>query len=266
MLFNSLPHFARRQTRRGQHQRRPVDIWIVELDSGGLRRFTLGGGSQRPPSGDRTASRLYYMSNRTGGPRTCLESGCQWRSGRGAVARRRCRRRRFLQMASIVAGRADCQARVSTSWRVDVRTKQTVAIAATVANESEPAFSPDGRYLAYQSDESGSIGNLRSGVPVRQPVAGDHRRRRTSRAGRREVARSCIETAPRSLPFRSRCSRFRPAHRRRCSPCRTCLPSTSPPTASASSIAQDAENRENVNFVLVTGWFEELKAKMRPSR
>jgi hypothetical protein len=27
-----------------------------------------------------------------------------------------------------------------------------------------------------------------------------------------------------------------------------------------------AEDRENVDFVLVSGWFEELKAKMRPSR
>ena len=27
-----------------------------------------------------------------------------------------------------------------------------------------------------------------------------------------------------------------------------------------------AEDRENVDFVLVSGWFEDLKAKMRPSR
>jgi hypothetical protein len=31
-------------------------------------------------------------------------------------------------------------------------------------------------------------------------------------------------------------------------------------------VAQDSENLENVNFVLITGWFEELKAKMRPTR
>jgi hypothetical protein len=31
-------------------------------------------------------------------------------------------------------------------------------------------------------------------------------------------------------------------------------------------IAQDAQNRSTVHFVLVSGWFEELEAKMRPAR
>ena len=31
-------------------------------------------------------------------------------------------------------------------------------------------------------------------------------------------------------------------------------------------VAQDAENRGTAAFVLVSGWFEELKAKMRPAR
>jgi hypothetical protein len=31
-------------------------------------------------------------------------------------------------------------------------------------------------------------------------------------------------------------------------------------------LAQDAQNRENVEFVLVSGWFEELRAKMQPAR
>ena len=31
-------------------------------------------------------------------------------------------------------------------------------------------------------------------------------------------------------------------------------------------VAQDAQNRENVEFVLVSGWFEELRAKMQPTR
>jgi len=30
--------------------------------------------------------------------------------------------------------------------------------------------------------------------------------------------------------------------------------------------AQDAQNRENVEFVRVSGWFEELRAKVQPSR
>lgn len=29
-------------------------------------------------------------------------------------------------------------------------------------------------------------------------------------------------------------------------------------------VSLDAENREEVDFVLVTGWFEELRAKMQP--
>ena len=31
-------------------------------------------------------------------------------------------------------------------------------------------------------------------------------------------------------------------------------------------VAQDARSRENVEFVLVSGWFEELKAKMQGQR
>ena len=42
--------------------------------------------------------------------------------------------------------------------------------------------------------------------------------------------------------------------------------STRPPTASASWFERIAANPDEVNFVLITGWFEELKAKMGPPR
>ena len=31
-------------------------------------------------------------------------------------------------------------------------------------------------------------------------------------------------------------------------------------------IAQDSDNRDSINFVLVSGWFEELRAKMQSGR
>ena len=164
----------------------------------------------------------------------------------------------------IVAGRAITSTNVDVV-AVDVRTKEDIAIATTAANEAEPAFSPDGWYLAYQSDESGRLEIYVQAFPSgsRWPVTtGGGVQPRWTSGGRELIYRNgaTLFAVPVTLrPFSVG----------------TVQTLFSVPnlfgfdvTADGKHfvIAQDAEDQQNANFVLVTSWFEELKAKMRPSR
>jgi serine/threonine-protein kinase len=239
-----------------------VDIWIVELDAGGLRRFTIAGAASYPvwsPDG----SRLYYLSNARGVPRAVSRavdnSGAEETLSQTAILPMT-----ISPNGAIVSGR-----QITTTNQdvvaVDVRTKQSSAIAATAANESEPAFSPDGRYVAYQSDESGRaevyVQVYPTGNRWQITTAGGAEPRWTS-GGRELIFRNgtTLFTIPIGLqPFVAGTPQALFS-----------IPNLFAFDVSADGkrfvVAQDAESRDAANFVLVSGWFEELKAKMRPTR
>lgn len=241
-----------------------VDVFFVELDSGGLRRFTLGGGSQSYPVWSPDASRLYYLSNTGGatGARTVSRAV-------GGGEEEELSPAALLPMTVSPDGASIAGRRLTTTnWDVstlDVRTRKIVDIAATTANESEPAFSPDGRYIAFQSDESGRVEIYVQEYPSgsRWPLTtnGGSEPRWTS-GGREIIYRNgtTLYAAPITLqPFAVGTPRTLFS-----------IPNLFAYDVTADGkrfvIAQDAENQDDVNFVLVTGWFEELKAKMRRTR
>ena len=62
-------------------------------------------------------------------------------------------------------------------------------------DEREPAFSPDGRWLAYMSNESGNYRSVRSAFPrPGRQVADFHRRRRSFPSGRATARSFFIDT------------------------------------------------------------------------
>lgn len=241
------------------------DLWLVELDSGGLRRLTRGGGAHSHPVWSPDASRLYYLSNTGGGSgaRTvsrAVDSGAQ----EDELASTAILPMTISPDGASIAGRQV----TGTSWDVvtiDIGSKTTDAIAATTANETDPAFSPDGRYLAFQSDEPGRFEIFVQEYPSgsRWPLTtnGGSEPRWTS-GGREIIYRNgtTLYAAPIMLrPFAVGTPQTLFS-----------IPNLFAYDVTADGkrfvIAQDAENQENVNFALVTGWFEELRERMRPSR
>jgi len=129
------------------------DVWIADLDRGALTRVTSAGVNVSPVwSAD--GSRVLFASS-SGGPfaifSRAIESGAApspvaagdghlfpWSADRtGAIA--------------VVQGRHEGR----TAVAVLPRATQTTAAATASFDETAPALSPDGGWLAYQSDESG---------------------------------------------------------------------------------------------------------------
>lgn len=116
----------------------------------GQPRHDVGGTERRVGIATRVASRTNPFSvPRSFSPHRAPRITCQ---GASAYSSRR-KWPSSPARVSVVAGRAITT--IINVEGIDVRTKQAAAIVATSANESEPAFSPDGRLPAYQSDESG---------------------------------------------------------------------------------------------------------------
>jgi Tol biopolymer transport system component len=148
---------------------------------------------------------------------------------------------------------------------VDLASREQTAVVATAANESEPSFSPDGRLIAYQSDESGRaevfVQAFPSGSKWQVTTAGGNQPRWT--------------TGGREIVYRNGSTIYAVAITRQPFSAGAAQTLFSASNLFAFDVTNDgkrlvavtqAEDRENVDFVLVSGWFEELKAKMRPSR
>jgi len=131
-------------------------IWVVELDSGRRRRLTLDDGDHTAAVWSADGARVVYTGSnedvlaraadgsgnvetlypsrpdRGGWPRACSPDG-KW----------------FLDAMGQKTGGADIVA-IPMS-----RSGEPVPVAATPAHEEDPQFSPDGRFVAYKSAESG---------------------------------------------------------------------------------------------------------------
>lgn len=213
------------------------DIWSLDLDSRGLSRVTFGAGSETFPVWSPDGTRLYYSTNTGGVTRTVAKAV----DGSDAVTE--ITTHAFFPMSISNDGRTLAGRAITNNSfdvvTVDLASRKQTAVVATAANESEPSFSPDGRFIAYQSDESG-----RSEVFVQAFPTGSN----------------TIYAVPIALqPFSAGAAQTL----------------FSAPNLFAFDMTADgkrlvavtqAEDSENVSLVLVSGWFEELKAKMRPAR
>jgi eukaryotic-like serine/threonine-protein kinase len=237
------------------------DIWMLDLQTRALSRFTLGAGSKVFPVWSPDGSRLYYTLG-PGGVVTRAADGSDAETtitGNSVFATSVAPDGKTLFGRAITAG---------TSFDVvalDLAQKSLSKVAASAANESTPAISPDGRYVAYQSDESGSMEVFVQGYPTGskwQVTAQGGNEPRWTKGGREIVYRNggTLMAVPITLqPFAFG------------------QPETlfNVPNAFAFDVTADGRrfvvvnqgsNRDDVQFVLISGWFEELKAKMRPAR
>jgi serine/threonine-protein kinase len=134
------------------------NIWVKELDTGPFTRLTFGGTDRRPawsPDGRRMAFVRDTLGNSVVMVRAADGSG-----GEQLVARldRRVQEIAWSPDASWLVLRTDNGAR-GLGDLVGMRTggdTTTVPLVATPFTELNPTISPDGRWLAYVSNESGA--------------------------------------------------------------------------------------------------------------
>ena len=160
------------------------DVWTMELDRGVASRFTLAPSHEDMPVWSPDGGHLAFMSDRD--PRgQLLSEGCDrgWRRG-GAVARAP-----SLQHAPRTGVRMGSSTRQRGPvhdvdlWRLPPSGDRTpVPLLQTPFADKFCEPSPDGRWMAYASNESGKIRGVCGGVPVRPRQMADFGRRR-NRAG-----------------------------------------------------------------------------------
>jgi len=139
----------------------PRDLWIKELDQGPLTRFTFEGQTNQRPEWTRDGKTLTFISDRSGKGQLYSQRS----DGNGTPQR-------------LLADKQEARSIAEGFWSVDgkwlvYRTGSTeagagdilglqpavdsmpVPLVATRFAETAPALSPDGRWLAYTSNESG---------------------------------------------------------------------------------------------------------------
>jgi serine/threonine-protein kinase len=130
------------------------DLWVIELASGALTRLTSGNNSYRP-TWSRDGKRIYYM---TGNPSTSKVMAKPWDgSGTDSVVLER------TDVAEFAEGPAGGWTAIRNYSQRDILIVPTDSIASATprpfvvgpSNETDMTFSPSGRLLAYQSDETG---------------------------------------------------------------------------------------------------------------
>src|SRR5262249_46796607 len=134
------------------------DVWVKQLPAGPFSRITFGDSAHMRPAWTADGRSLLYITDRgTGGglPYMTRADGTGPRSvllqspfNFVTVSESRDGKWRFLRRGANEVGSGDIYA---------VKTGDTtlIPLLTTPAREVSPALSPDGRWLAYESDESG---------------------------------------------------------------------------------------------------------------
>jgi Tol biopolymer transport system component len=239
------------------------DIWLFDLKQRRMSRFTLGAGTESSPVWSPDSTRLYYASDSSG--QTKLVAKAAGGGEEVTIHNLALFPTTISADGQLLAGRAITTSSFDVVARRTSGDTPASAIVATDANETSPAFSPAGRYVAFQSDETGRpeifVQAYPSGGKWQVTTSGGNEPRWTS-GGRELVYRNgqTIFAVPIVLqPFSMGTPQTLFS-----------VPNLYAFDVAADGqrfvIATDAENRENVSFTLITGWFEEVKAKMRSSR
>ena len=137
------------------------DVWVKQLPAGPFSRITFGDTSHVRPTWSADGRSILYLADQggvatgqpyarradgTGAVRSLLRSSFNF----GQILESRDGRWMVLRRGGNEPGNGDIHAaRVGDSTLVPLVT--------SIASEGEPALSPDGRWLAYVSDESGSF-------------------------------------------------------------------------------------------------------------
>jgi Tol biopolymer transport system component len=240
------------------------DIWLLDLGQRSLNRFTFGSGTETFPVWSADGTRVFYSSNSPdsaglvmkpidGGQETVVRAGA---TGLFPTA--------MSPDGGVLLGRGIRTA----SYDVLVfplTATEAAPLLASEANEMEAAFSPDGRYIAFQSDETGRpeifVQRYPAGGRWQVTTTGGTEPRWTS-GGRELVYRNgpTIVAVPITLqPFAAGAPRTLFG-----------VPNMFAFDVTADGqrfvVRTDAGSPDLVNFVLITGWFGELRSKMGLAR
>jgi Tol biopolymer transport system component len=241
----------------------PVDLWVINLENRGMSRFTFGSGSKTNPVWSPDGKRLYYWTNAGGGARA-VSKAIDGTEDEGTVFGGTLFPTTVSPDGRTLAGRMITAASYDVVALDLAKGLPARPVAATNANEAEAVFSPDGRYLAYQSDEAGRsdvfVQAYPSGSKWQVTTTGGSEPRWTS-GGRELVYRA--GTAVMAVPVTLQPFSVGPAQALFTVPTLFAFDVT--PDGRRFVIALDARNREDISFALITGWFEELTARMRPA-
>jgi serine/threonine-protein kinase len=137
-------------------QNENFDIWTYEIANGAFKRLTFERGNLAPvwtPDGKRIV-----FSSDTGGPPLNL----YWKAADGSDAAERLTQSSNLQFAGswspdsrlLAFSEIDPATRWDI-WLFDIEERKARPLFRSGSNETHPMFSPDGRWLAYTSDETG---------------------------------------------------------------------------------------------------------------
>jgi serine/threonine-protein kinase len=157
------PYFAPRLSADGQHvavflMQSPRDVWSFDIARGTLSAVTVDGRSSYGIfSPDR--KRMVFRSTSAGGG----EDNLFWKAADGSGAAERLTTSTRSQTPASWSPDRTTLAFVEEAnpvgqfdiWVVSIADRKVRAVIQTSANETSPEFSPDGRWLAYVSNQSG---------------------------------------------------------------------------------------------------------------
>ena len=132
------------------------DIWLMDVASGRFDRFTFESTEDETPVWSPDGRRIAYSSSWVGQQRHIFVKTL----GSAEPARLVYTGKRHLHLTSWSPdghwlALQEYGPRSTDIWLLDLRDTTRVPVATTAAAEEQAVFSPDGRWLAYSSDESG---------------------------------------------------------------------------------------------------------------
>ncbi len=157
------------------------DIWLMDIRRGVTSRFTFDPEAERFPLWSPDGDRIVFSSPRAGKPPTLFHKVSNGTDKEQMLFGSELQIQptdwspdgRFIAYQSLDPKTQWDLWTVPASPNLTSQDRKPVPFLQTPFNENHGHFSPDGRWMAYTSDESGRAGSVRSRVPGRRDTMAD---------------------------------------------------------------------------------------------